>query len=178
MSFFSSRRMPELRFAITQLEQKSVLTGSIYGPLTWVLATLAVLAEESLTQAPVQTPSQPFSFPDGWQSQLPLSEDQGYPYRSRHSKSMDNTSFINIHSFIHSDIFILMIGTYLSLFKCLIWLKTLHIHRFFDLGSQVHTNRLHFKFSDFGYNFASLLSDREVHMRTNNYENGIPNWRP
>jgi len=33
-------------------ELKSVLTGSIYGPLTQVLATLAVLAEGSLTQAP------------------------------------------------------------------------------------------------------------------------------
>jgi len=39
--------MSELRFAITQPEQKSVLTSSIYGPLTQVLATLAVLAEES-----------------------------------------------------------------------------------------------------------------------------------
>jgi len=41
--------MPELKFAITQ-KQKSVLTGSIYGPLTQVgtgilLSTLAVLAE-------------------------------------------------------------------------------------------------------------------------------------
>ena len=34
--------MPGLRFAITQ-QQKSVLTGSIYGLLTWVLAGLAVL---------------------------------------------------------------------------------------------------------------------------------------
>jgi len=38
MSFFSSRRMPELRFAITQ-QQKSV-TGR-YGQLTQALATLA-----------------------------------------------------------------------------------------------------------------------------------------
>jgi len=52
--------MPELRFAITQ-QQKPVLTGSMYGPLTQVLATLAVLPEESLTQASIQTPSQPFS---------------------------------------------------------------------------------------------------------------------
>ena len=51
MSFFSSRHMPELRFAITQ-QQKSVLTGSIYdGPLTQVLATLAALAEGSLTHS-------------------------------------------------------------------------------------------------------------------------------
>ena len=39
--------MPELRFAIKQPEQKSVLTGSIYGQLTQVLPTLAALAEES-----------------------------------------------------------------------------------------------------------------------------------
>ena len=45
-----------VRFAITQL-QKSVLTRH-YGALTQVLATLAVLAEESLTQASVQIPSQ------------------------------------------------------------------------------------------------------------------------
>ena len=67
--------MPELRFAITQ---KSVLTGSIYdGSLTQVLATLAVLVEESLTQASVQTPGQPFP---GWmtKSQLSLLEDRGY----------------------------------------------------------------------------------------------------
>jgi len=63
MSYFSSRRMPELRFAITQLQQKSVLTGSIYGPLTWVLATLAVLAEESLTQASIKHQDNPS--PDG-----------------------------------------------------------------------------------------------------------------
>ena len=47
LSFFSSRHMPELRFAIKQPEQKSVLTGSINGPLTQVVVTLlAVLAEE------------------------------------------------------------------------------------------------------------------------------------
>ena len=44
--------MPELRVVITQ-QQKSVLTGSIYQ----VLATLAVLDEELLTQASIQTPS-------------------------------------------------------------------------------------------------------------------------
>jgi len=43
----------------------------IYGQLTQALATLAVLADESLTQAPVQTLSQPFS---GWMTKpaLPL----------------------------------------------------------------------------------------------------------
>ena len=67
---FSSRHKPELRCAITQL-QKSVPTSSIYGPLTRVLATLAVLAEEPLTQASIQTLSQPFS---GWttKSALPV----------------------------------------------------------------------------------------------------------
>ena len=55
---------------------------------------------------------------DGWQSQFFLSEDWA---RSR-------------HSFIHSDIFIhvFIIGTYLSLFKCLIRLTTQRIHQFFD----------------------------------------------
>ena len=46
----------------------------------------------------------------------------GGTHRSRHSKSMDNTS----------DIFILMIGTYLSLFKCLVRLTTQRILCFFD----------------------------------------------
>ena len=35
--FFSSRRMPGLRFAITQ-QQKSILTSSIYGPLTHAIS--------------------------------------------------------------------------------------------------------------------------------------------
>ena len=42
----------------------------------------------------------------------------GGTHRSRNSKSMDNTSLNR------SDTFILMIGTYLSLFKCLVWLTT------------------------------------------------------
>jgi len=50
--------MLELRVVTTQ-QQKSFLTGSIYQ----VLATPAVLAEGLLTQASVQTLSQPFS---GW----------------------------------------------------------------------------------------------------------------
>ena len=45
--------MPELWFVTTQ-QQKSVLTGSIYGQLTQLLATLAVLAEESPTQASIE----------------------------------------------------------------------------------------------------------------------------
>jgi len=48
--------MPELRVVATQ-QQKYALTGSIYK----VLATMAVLAEELLTQASIQTPSQLFS---------------------------------------------------------------------------------------------------------------------
>ena len=44
-----------------------------YGQLTQVLATLAVLAEESLAHAYWVNPSL-----DGWQSQLSLSKDQGY----------------------------------------------------------------------------------------------------
>ena len=71
--------MPELRFAITQ-QQKSV-TGShwyIIGQLTRALAILAVITEESLTQASFQTLSQPSSL-DGWQSQLSLPKDPGVP---------------------------------------------------------------------------------------------------
>ena len=70
----------------------------------------------------------------------------GGTHRSRHSKSMDNTS-LN-----HSDIFILMIGTYLSLFMRLVRLTTQHILCFFDRpcpAGQVHgkllnTHRLNF----------------------------------
>ena len=97
--------MPELRFAITQ-QQKSVLTVSIMydGPLTQELATLAVLAEESLSV----------------QHQVNLTvvwmNDTGGTHRSRHSKRMDNTSLFLI--------FIFMIGTYPSLFKCLVQLIT------------------------------------------------------
>jgi len=56
MPFFSSWCTPELRFAITQ-QQKSALMG----PLPQVLATLVVLAEESLTQASIEALSQTFS---------------------------------------------------------------------------------------------------------------------
>jgi len=59
--------MPELRFAITQ-PQKSVLTRQ-HIQFTQVLATLAVSAEESLTQASVQTLSQPFP---GWMTKRVL----------------------------------------------------------------------------------------------------------
>ena len=48
--------MPELRVVTTQ-QQKYAFTGSIYQ----VLATLPVLAQGFLTQASIQTPSQPFS---------------------------------------------------------------------------------------------------------------------
>ena len=92
---FSGRCMPELRFAITQ-QQKSIL---IYGPLTQVLATLAVsicLNTESTLLWMDDKASSP-------------SLKTRIPHRSRHSKSMDNTSLI--HSFIHSDIFIFTIGT-------------------------------------------------------------------
>jgi len=50
-------------------QQKSVLTGSIYGSLTQILATLAVLAEALPTQAPIQTPNYPFS---GWMTKPAL----------------------------------------------------------------------------------------------------------
>jgi len=74
--------MPELRFAITQ-QQKSVLTGSIHGPLT---------------QPSIQTPSQTLS---GWMTKpaLPIWR-LGGTHRSRHWKRMDNASLT--HSFLHS----------------------------------------------------------------------------
>jgi len=59
--------MPELRFATAQ-PKKSVC--SIHGQLTQVLATLAILAEESLIQESIQTPSQPLS---GWITKPALS---------------------------------------------------------------------------------------------------------
>ena len=98
--------------------------GSIYGPLTQVLATLAVLAEESLTQASIQTLSQTLLWMDD-KASSPCLKTWGTHW-SRHSKSIDNTSLIL--SFIHSDTFIL-IGTCLSLFKCLV---PQHMHRFFN----------------------------------------------
>ena len=66
--------MPELKFSTT--EQKSVLRGSICGPLTQLLATLAVLAEGSPTQASIQTPSQHFS---GWMTKPALPARPGLP---------------------------------------------------------------------------------------------------
>ena len=57
---------------------KSLSSQAVYmdGPLSHVLATLAVLAEESLIPAPFKHQVNPSL--DGWQSQLPLSEDWGY----------------------------------------------------------------------------------------------------
>jgi len=63
--------------------------------LTQVLATLAVLAEESLTRASIQTPSQTLLLMDDKASSPCLKT-----HTPRHSESMDNTS--HIHSFIHS----------------------------------------------------------------------------
>ena len=59
-------------------------------------------------------------------------------HRSRHSKSMDNT-LLN-----HSDIFIFMVGTYLSLSKCLVQLTTQHILCFFDPMPRYTANWLNF----------------------------------
>ena len=70
--------------------------GSIYGPLTQVLATLAVLAEELLTQASVQTLSQTLLWMDD-KASSPCT------HRSRHSKSIDNTSLILSFRYIHTD---------------------------------------------------------------------------
>ena len=120
--------------------------GSIYGPLTQVLATLAVLAEESLTQASVQTLSQTLLWMDD--KALSLSEDRG-THRSRHSKSIDTSPIL---SFIHSDTFIL-IGTCLSLFKCLVRLTTQRIHRFFNPNHCISNSAI------ISNNLVSLLGD-------------------
>jgi len=108
--------------------------GSIYGPLTQVLATLAVLAEESPTQASVQTLSQTLLMMDD-KASSPCLKTWG-THTSRHSKG--NTSLIL--SFIHSDTFI-WIGTCLSLFKCLVRLTTQRIHRFFNPGAHNEKER-------------------------------------
>jgi len=63
--------------------------GSIYGPLTQVLATLAVLAEEPLTKASVQTLSQTLLRMDD-KASSPCLRTWG-THRSRPSKTMDNT---------------------------------------------------------------------------------------
>ena len=83
----------------------------------------------------------------------------GGTYRSRHSKSMDNTS-LN-----HSDIFILMIGTYLSLFKCLVRLTTqwhciLAVTRLLrpPIRPGMHTDLIS-NSALLGNNFVLLLSD-------------------
>jgi len=128
--------------------------GSIYGPLTQVLATLAVLAEESLIQASVQTLSQTLLWMDD-KASSPCLKTWG-THRSRHSKSMNTTSLNR------SDIFILMIGTYLSLFKCLVRLTT---QRILDSASRSRpmpkpgSTDLISKSAILSNNFVSLLSD-------------------
>ena len=73
----------------------------------------------------------------------------GGTHRSRHSKSMDNTSLNRL------DIFILMIGTYLSLFKCLVQLTKQRILNSASSippcpcpGTQQIKHRLNFYISD------------------------------
>ena len=112
----------------------------IYGQLTQALATLAVLAEESLTQASFQTLSLMGSCTEStllWMDNKARSPSlkTGGTHRSRHSKST---------SLNHSDIFIFMVGTYLSLSKCLVQLTTQRILRFFDPLPRYTTNWLNF----------------------------------
>jgi len=54
----------------------------------------------------------------------------GGTHRPRHSKSVDIILYTFVHLFLHSDIFIFVIGTYLSLFKCLVRLTTQRIRQF------------------------------------------------
>jgi len=73
---------------------------------------------------------------------------------------MDNASLI--HSFIHSDTFIFMIETYLSLFKCLVRLITQRIHVYTSSSIPCPRPGTHDCISNsaiYGNNFASLLSD-------------------
>ena len=100
------------------------------------------------------------------ESTLPWMDDKGSSpclktggtHRSRHSKSMDNTSLNR------SDIFISTIGTYLSLFKCLVRLTT---QRILDSASSIPPMP-RYTYTDFVTisksailcnNFVSLLSD-------------------
>ena len=137
--------MPELRFAIAQ-QQKSALTDSIYGPLTQVLATLAVLAEGLLTQASIQTP---FS---GWMTKpahpvwrLGVTIDPGinkaacksWPWRA---------SPRSLHSFIHSLIH---------------WFRCVHIYDR-DLPQSFQVARL----IDNTMHTSVLKSHAQVHLLT------------
>jgi len=154
MSFFFLAAGACLSWGLPSNSCRSLsLQDSIYGPLTQVLATLAVLAEASLTQASVQTPSQTLLWMDDKTSSPWLKTAWGI-HRSRHSKSIDSTS--HILSFIHSDTFILK-GTYLSLFKCLVRLTTQRIHRFFK---PIYTHNDCISSSAIlSNNFVSLLYD-------------------
>ena len=108
----SSRSPSQATTDIWTIDSGISYTGSI----GWRITDPSILSNPESTQ--------PSSL-DGWQSQLSLSKDRGN-HRSRHSKSMNNTS-LN-----HSDIFIVMVGTYLSLSKCLVQLTTQRILCFFD----------------------------------------------
>ena len=152
---YISNKIPVLQLAVrwVPMQTSTCLSWGLPTQLdNWLkaLAILAVLAEESLTQACFQTLSQPLASLAGWQSQLSLSKDPGVP----------------IDPCIHSIIlFISMIGTYRSLFKYLVRLTTQRILGFFDCpcpAGQVHSKLL--MHTDFvtellSNNFVSLLSD-------------------
>ena len=150
MSLCSSRYMPELRFAITQ-QQKSVFTGCIYGPLTQLLATLIVLAEGSLTQASIQTPSQPFS---GWMSKPALPVWRlGVP-----TDPCIQKAWIILHSFFDSVRYIhLYDRDLLSLFKWLVWLTTWRIQWFLIPCPGTHTPTAFLIQQSWVINFELLL---------------------
>jgi len=96
-----------LNFHSNRLRMKNLSRYMVHGPLTQVLATLAVLAEESLTQASVQTLSQTLLWMDD-KASSPCLKTWG-THRSRHSKSMQYFTYSFIHSFkyIHVDRYLL-----------------------------------------------------------------------
>ena len=151
--------MPELRFAITQL-QKSVPTRQHVWTIDSGINYTGSIGRRSLIQASVQTLSQTLLWMDD-KASSPCLKTWG-THRSRHSKSMNTTSLNR------SDIFILMIGTYLSLFKCLVRLTT---QRILDSASRSRpmpkpgTQQIKIKTylisksAILSNNFVSLLSD-------------------
>ena len=145
MSFFSSRHMPEVRFAITQ-QQNSVLTGIMDHWLRYWLW-------DHWPKHPFKHWVNPFldgrkpALPD-WRLGVPIERDAAIQ-----KALIILHSFI--HSFIYSDIFTFMMGTYL--FKCLAWLTTQCIHGFLD-PSGTHTDCIS-NSAILSDNFMLLLSD-------------------
>ena len=152
--------MLELRFAITQQPLRSLSQAateiwtidsgiSYTGIIGWRITDPSVLSNTEST----------LLWMDDKASSL--CRKKGGTHRSRHSKSMDNTS-LN-----HSDIFTLMIGTYRSLFKYLVRLIT---QRILGFSTALPAGQVHGKLLDahrllisnsaiLSNNLVSLLSD-------------------